>query len=182
MGYREDGAIKNILQGKLPEKKVIIAVGGKSKEEIAKIQQKKQEESSKLAEKKLNAIKEIFKCSECGKDVRWGSRLDIKLQSKTGKCSECLIKEETKMKINGTYEKYEQEKILKNKLAYLQDQRQQIIEFKDAPAPTFYNESQKGTIIKEKWNINIELYRKVAAEALVDINKVIGEIKKELEN
>lgn len=65
------------------------------------------------------------KCS-CGQDIRYGNRFDEKFFSKTGKCYDCVIKEETELRILGVYHHYENYKLLSNYLGYLKDVRQKI--------------------------------------------------------
>lgn len=70
----------------------------------------------------------LDKCSCCGAEVRWGSRLDRKMYAKTRKCFDCLIKEETELRIKGQYRLYEAKKILENQLSYLQGIKKQLKE------------------------------------------------------
>lgn len=68
----------------------------------------------------LDMVRETYKCTKCGKDT-WigGDRLDTKMVRKTGKCFDCLIEEETQLKISGLFHYYEKVKLTRNKLAYL---------------------------------------------------------------
>lgn len=59
------------------------------------------------------------RCACCGAEIRWGSRHDRKFYHKTGKCFDCLIQEETTLRIKGHYKLYEHQKVLKNQRAYL---------------------------------------------------------------
>ena len=180
MGDRENKAMKDILHGIDPERRIIVAASDNTKE-IREERIKKQKEQSNLASEKLEVMKEAFTCSKCGMDVRWGNRLDRKMQSKTGKCFNCIVEEETKMRAEGTYEQYEKRKILQNKLSMAKEQRQGIIEFKEMPMPTFLNKVGEENVEKEKWNGNTEMYKKLAEDALVEIDKIIDEIEQELQ-
>ena len=68
------------------------------------------------------------RCSDCGCEIRWGSRHDRKFFNKTGKCFDCLIKEETDLRIKGQYVLYERKKILNNQRTYLLDIRTKLRE------------------------------------------------------
>lgn len=70
-------------------------------------------------------------CSHCGAEIRWGDRYDRKFYAKTGKCFDCLIKEETALRIAGKYHLYEQQKLLKNQRSYLIDIRKKLREAYD---------------------------------------------------
>lgn len=74
-----------------------------------------------------NMIREASrrKCS-CGQDIQYGNRLDNKFFYKTGKCFDCVIKEETELRILGVYNYYENYKILSNYLGFLEDMKQKI--------------------------------------------------------
>lgn len=74
-----------------------------------------------------NMIREASqtKCS-CGQDIKFGNRLDEKFFIKTGKCFDCIIKEETELRILGVYSHYENYKMLSNYLGFLEDVKQKI--------------------------------------------------------
>lgn len=68
------------------------------------------------------------RCSDCGCEIRWGSRHDRKFFNRTGKCFDCLIKEETTLRVRGQYKLYERKKILSNQRTYLLDIRTKLRE------------------------------------------------------
>lgn len=68
------------------------------------------------------------RCSDCGCEIRWGSRQDRKFFNRTGKCFDCLIKEETNLRIKGQYKLYERKKVLNNQRTYLLDIRAKLRE------------------------------------------------------
>ena len=56
-------------------------------------------------------------CSACKKEVgTWATDLDKKLYTMTGKCADCQITEETRMRMEGTYRLYEKKKVYLNQL------------------------------------------------------------------
>jgi hypothetical protein len=65
------------------------------------------------------------KC-ECGQDIQYGSKLDNLFFRKTGKCYECLIKQEQEYHILGVFNHYENWKLISNYLGYLEDVREKI--------------------------------------------------------
>ena len=67
----------------------------------------------------------VQRCS-CGQNIQYGSRLDDKFFIKTGKCFECVIKEETELRVYGVFGHYENYKLLSNYLGYLEDTKQKI--------------------------------------------------------
>ena len=44
-------------------------------------------------------------------------------------CFDCIIEMENKLRVNGTYNQYESKKITENKMAWLTDIRQQLIDY-----------------------------------------------------
>lgn len=71
------------------------------------------------------------KCTGCGCEIRWGSRLDTKMFYRTSKCFDCQIEEETQLRIKGKFKLYETKKLLQNELGYLDDVRGKIKSSKD---------------------------------------------------
>lgn len=49
------------------------------------------------------------------------TRLDLIYEKKTGRCADCVISEETMLKIQGKYKQYEKEKMYKNVVSWLKD-------------------------------------------------------------
>lgn len=66
------------------------------------------------------------KCSKCGCEIRWGTRLDRKMFYKTTKCFDCLVEEETMLRIRGQYKLYETKKLIENELSYLKDVKEKL--------------------------------------------------------
>lgn len=66
------------------------------------------------------------RCSICNADVRWGNRLDAKIHPKTGRCYECNIAFESKLRLAGLFPDYETFKVVNNELSALKDMRDKI--------------------------------------------------------
>lgn len=73
----------------------------------------------------------VEKCTTCGREIRWGSRQDHKMYHKTKKCFDCLVEEETQLRLKGKFKLYETKKLLENELSYLRDVKQKLRESKD---------------------------------------------------
>jgi len=137
--------------------------------------------------KQMDSIRELVRprCSVCQMDINlFGDRIDKKLHLKTGKCWKCLTLEETAMKIDGTYEKYEETKILKNRLSMLREFRKNVIETIDylkKGEPKIEMVCSNGNIVS--WSgQDIEPILKDAQEDLikseVEIKRVEEEVSK----
>lgn len=131
--------------------------------------------ASKIS-KTLHDTKESTRqiCSSCNKDIFWSnSSYDEKLFLKTGKCYDCIIEEETKMRINGTYEIYEKIKVIRNQKSFLIELKQKIEESIDWLTTKnnnieFLNED--GTT--ESWSdISRESFLETAKNDLQEIKK-----------
>ena len=68
------------------------------------------------------------KCACCSREIRWGNKYDRKMFNKTTKCFDCLVEEETQLRIKGQYKLYETRKLLENELSYLKDIKQKLKE------------------------------------------------------
>ena len=123
------------------------------------------------------------RCSDCGCEIRWGSRHDRKFFNKTGKCFDCLIKEETDLRIKGQYVLYERKKILNNQRTYLLDIRAKLREAFD-----FTKEHKELTYVNsngfvERWENNarddlLKNIRKDFIACLKAIREVEDSLKK----
>jgi hypothetical protein len=122
------------------------------------------------------------KCTTCGREVRWGTKLDQKMYRKTHKCFDCLVEEETQLKIKGEYKLYEQKKMLNNELAFLSDIRVKLKESKE------YLESDDSKTLKyvnstgmvEEWSneVRAELTKNVKKDWILCLKKIKDAEKK----
>ena len=172
---RQNNALKSILKGEKPEKRVFFGYEGDKK--LAK---KEFEEAQRQIEEKLEATKEArmpWFCPECDKVMK--KRLDNRMWYLYGHCFDCQIDVEHKMKIAGVYDEWEEEKIKTNKLAWLQDKKQELLEFKKQKTPTFYNQVRPDgySVDKETWNMDVENIDKLANEALKHLEKIEESLK-----
>lgn len=85
----------------------------------------------KRVNEKADCIRNMIKrfCSKCGKDLDFSkNKLDDKIFPKTGKCYDCIEADESIMRVTGEYKEYEKKKILQNKLSYLRDFKQKLLD------------------------------------------------------
>lgn len=118
------------------------------------------------------------RCSDCGCEIRWGSRHDRKFYNRTGKCFDCLIKEETALRIKGQYKLYEQKKMLNNQRTYLLDIRTKLREafdFTKAHKELTYVNSN-GFVERWENNARDELLRNIRKD-FVSCLKAIREVE-----
>jgi hypothetical protein len=92
-------------------------------EDVNGITWKQENGYKKKINKQADIIKEIInlKCKKCNIEIKWGSRLDKYFFNRTGMCENCLIEYETKLRIAGVYDYYEQYKLLSYEIGNLKD-------------------------------------------------------------
>jgi len=134
------------------------------------------------------------KCTCCKREIRWGDKYDRKMYYKTEKCFDCLVEEETMLRIKGQYKLYETKKLIENELSYLHDVKKKLKEAKEYLSS---DESKKFTYVNsngfvEEWdnNARAELTENVEKDwktclkkiksAEKELKKVNGEIDKTL--
>jgi len=174
MGYskeseRQNKALGDLLSGKTPDKRIMVGYEGKT-ESGDKI--------SRLSDVMKEARMPMF-CPKC--DVIMKKRLDNKFWNMYGHCFDCQIKIENKMRIDGTYETWEKEKVRQNKISILKDEIQAIKEWRDVKAPTWYNNVGVNTpeLEEEKWDVDVSAIQKEADEAIEKYTKQLKELENE---
>jgi len=117
-------------------------------------------------------------CKACNADTRWGNYLDDRVWPKTQLCYDCFIEEETRLKINGTWELHNNIRDLKNEKSVLSEYRnkfnetQKWCEENKGKPLEFMNED--GTM--EKWEGDNS-----AEKILEDVTKDLDIINKRLD-
>ena len=177
MGYsrenqRQNTVLQSILRGEIPERRIFVA---NEDIEFKKKLNKEKEEEKKRINEKLEVTKDArvpWFCPDCNRVMK--KRLDDRMWYLYGHCFDCQVRVENKMRIDGTYDKWAEKKIIANKLAWLKDQKQSIEEFKKQKAPEVYNQVNPDgyTLDKEKWSINMEKIYEQADEALEYLQKI----------
>tara|TARA_Y100000741_G_scaffold182673_1_gene138805 strand:+ start:748 stop:1296 length:549 start_codon:yes stop_codon:yes gene_type:complete len=182
MGYsrdieRQNQALQTILDGGTPEKRIYIA-----KEDLdykKSVQEKKEKERERINEK-FEATKEArmpWFCPKCDKVMK--KRLDDKMWFLHDHCFNCQLKVEHKMRMDGTYDEWKEQKEIANKIAWIRDQKIMIKEFKEQENPEFYQQFRPDgySVDKEKWNIDKDNLIKQADEALEFLQKMEDSLK-----
>jgi len=141
-----------------------------------------QKEGYKISVSQLDDVRAYLeKLNTCSAEdcntIQYG-QADKKLIRKTGYCSNCLAKTETKLRIDGTFPFYADYKITRNQIAYVRDLK---MRFEDALAglsKTLEFVNEDGRI--EKWNYDVDM-DKVKADLQKDIDGATEAIEALLE-
>lgn len=118
---------------------------------------------------KLQDAKTPWWCPQCKKSMN--TRLDTKFYNKRGKCYDCIVKEETVMRTNGTWQEYQRKVLYANVIAKVKDT---IAEFKDVQR-TVSNPQihfQDGRF--EEWDVNID---QIKVDLQEEIDKLEGRLQ-----
>jgi hypothetical protein len=123
-------------------------------------------------------LQKITNCSaeEC-KTIQY-STADKKLIAKTGLCANCLAKEESQLRADGTWPYYEDYKISLNKLAYIRDVKDEYEEALKGVSQQIQILNEDGTTQNWQWDIDID---KVKADIQSDIDGAYDAIEALLE-
>tara|TARA_B100000131_G_scaffold321197_1_gene371218 strand:+ start:1460 stop:1993 length:534 start_codon:yes stop_codon:yes gene_type:complete len=148
----EDRALTSILAGKPLEKRVMVGYEGKKE----KSGDKKSHLTDIMAE-----VRMPWFCPKCDKVMK--HRNDNKMWTLFGHCFDCQIEFEHELRVTGKYEEWEEERILRNKIAMIKADIEELTEWK----------SNKNYEVIEPVNIdtgfvhvdNFELTEKMVEEA-----------------
>ena len=182
MGYsrenkRQNEALQTILDGGTPQKRIMVAMEDiNEKKERQKQIAKEREESSERSDA-LKAARTPWFCPECDKVMK--KRLDDKMYRLYNHCFDCQLNIENKMRIEGTYDEWENEKVKANTMSWIKEQRISIEEFKKQKSPEFYQQFRPDgySIDKEKWEMDMSLVMQQADEALEHLQKMEDSLK-----
>ena len=165
---RENTALGNILSGRETEKRVMVGYKGKEKE--------KGDIIPKMTEIMQDVRMPLF-CKECKKVMK--QKLDDKMWRLFGHCFDCQSKFENKLRIEGKFEEWQEEKVRQNKISWLKDQIQAIEEWKDIEAPEFFNNVGVNypELEKETWGVDTAQLKLMADEALVEYTEILNKLE-----
>ena len=174
---RQNDALQSILDGGTPEKRIFVAIEDKKEKKARQEQIRKEREEASERSHALKEARMPWFCPECDKVMK--KRLDDKMWRLYGQCFECQLKVENKMRIDGTYEKWEEKKVNANTVSWIKEQKKSIEEFKKQKAPEFYNQINPDghSVEKEKWDMDMSLVMKQADEALEHLQKMEDSLK-----
>ena len=177
---RQNKAMRAILRGETPEKRIVIAVGDKEFKEKMKLER---EEQRKRSAERFDSFKEFrmpWFCPKCNKTMK--KRLDNKFWRIQGVCFDCILEMENKLRIDGKYESYEKRKVLQNRLSWVKDMIQGIEEWKKQGDVTFLNQNRPDgySVDEETWSQDPEQLKTLTDEAMVEMNKIKSEVEIEL--
>jgi len=168
----EDKALSKILKGQDPDRKTQVGWSSALEEKNVEQNTEEKERKERIA-KILQGARMPLWCPACEHPMK--HRLDRKFWTLHQKCFDCVIKEQTKMRAEGTWDAYEQQRLNANRLHYLMDLEQFLVEaWTSIKNPEFATEV--GTI--ERWGgLDIAVVKEDIHKELEEVRKILREIQ-----
>ena len=175
-------ARQDILDGKAPEKRIFVHMEDLEEKKKRGDEIKAERERKNDRMDALKGAKTPWFCPECNKVMK--QKLDDKMYRLHNHCFDCQVKFENKLRIEGKYEEWEEQKVLNNQLSYIKDQIQSVEDWVDESenSPTFFNQVgiKDVELEQEKWSNNREAIDKMSEEALKELNKIKEGVEEKL--
>jgi len=127
----------------------------------------------------LQGAKTPWWCPVCGKNM---TKLDVNTFRATSQCYDCVAKEESRLKIDGLWDKHKEKKILENQIDWLKDRIVELTYYHDTLSnPEIQHfDSNTGAILKiDKYSMPLDTVKKDLRTEVVGMNKSLKE--KEIE-
>jgi hypothetical protein len=122
-------------------------------------------------------------CS-CGQEIQFAGRLDELFYRKTGKCFDCVIKEETEYRILGVFSLYERYKLISNYYGFIIDMKSKIEEsiryFEKDEGKSLDILCNSEGFIEKFSGLNTTELMKSAKKDLKEVDKTIALVTKDL--
>ena len=169
---RQNKALKSILKGETPEKRIFIA---QEDLEFKKKLKAEAKEEQKRIDEKLEVTKEArmpWFCPKCDKVMK--KNVDNKMWRLYDHCSDCQVQFENRLAIDGKYDEWVKNIERENKISWIKDQRQSVEEFKKQKSPEFFQQLHPDgySVNEEKWEIDKLHIMKQADEFLEYLQKM----------
>ena len=127
----------------------------------------------------LQGAKTPWWCPICGKNM---TKLDVNTFRATSQCYDCVAKEESRLKMDGLWDKHKEKKILENQIDWLKDRIVELTYYHDTLSnPEIQHfDFDTGAILKiDKYSMPLDTVKKDLRAEVVGMNKSLKE--KEIE-
>lgn len=124
---------------------------------------------------KLDAAKTPWFCPVCDKVMN--HKLDNRYYNIRGKCMDCAIKEETKMRYEGTWEAYARQQLQNNYIAGLRDKIAELQHYHDTVSnPEFIYADDTNILMVERWDIDLNKVREDLQQEITQLTQHLNEL------
>ena len=176
--------ISRVARGEKVEKKIYVQMEDLDEKKKRQKQIKLEREEKNNRSDALKEARTPWFCPSCGKVMN--KKLDDKMYRLYGHCFDCQIKFENKLRLEGKYENWEKQKVLKNRLSWIKEQVQSVEEWREQSVKPIEVHNSVGVndvqMEREKWDVNVDNINKMADEALEEFDKMKLDTTKELES
>ena len=129
----------------------------------------------------LQDAKTPWWCPQCGKTM---DKIDVKTFRATTKCYDCVAKEESRLKMDGEWDDYKDQRILENQIDWLKDRIIELTHYHDTlSSPEFqhFDHETGALLMVDRYSIPLDTVKKDIKEEVVGMNKTLKEKEKEYE-
>jgi hypothetical protein len=128
---------------------------------------------------KLDTAKTPWFCPQCQKAMN--GKLDDRTYNARGKCFDCAIKEETKMRYEGTWEEYARKQLQKNYIARVKDQIAELQHYHDTvSSPEFVHADNEKILMIEKWNVDVDKIKEDLRNDIMELTNHLTELTEQM--
>ena len=130
----------------------------------------------------LQDAKTPWWCPQCGKTM---DKLDVKTFRATTKCYDCVAKQESRLKMDGEWDNYKEQRILENQIDWLKDRIVELTYYHEtlsSPEIYHFDEDSAKVLMIDKYSIPVDTVKKDIKEEVVGMNKTLKEKEKEYED
>ena len=130
----------------------------------------------------LEDAKTPWWCPQCGKTM---DKLDVKTFRATTKCYDCVAKQESRLKMDGEWDNYKEQRILENQIDWLKDRIVELTYYHEtlsSPEIYHFDEDSAKVLMIDKYSIPVDTVKKDIKEEVVGMNKTLKEKEKEYED
>ncbi len=176
--------ISRVARGDKVKKKIYVQMEDLDEKKARQEQVKKDREERNNRSNALKEARTPWFCPECKKVMN--KKLDDKMYRLYNQCFDCQLKFENKLRIEGKYESWEKQKVLKNRLSWIEEQVQSVEEWRKQSVKPIEVHNSVGVkdiqMEREKWDVNVDNINTMADEALEEFDKMKADTQKELES
>jgi len=129
----------------------------------------------------LQGAKTPWWCPGCGKTM---DKLDVKTFRATTRCYDCVAREESRLKMDGKWDRHREKKILENQIDWLKDRIVELTLYHDTlsnPEIHHFDKDTGAILMVDKYSIPLDTVKKDIRTEVVGMNKSLKEKEKEYE-
>ena len=127
----------------------------------------------------LQDAKTPWWCPQCGKTM---DKLDVKTFRSTTKCYDCITKQESRLKMDGEWDNWKEQRVLENQIDCLKDRIIELTYYHETlsnPEIYHFDEDSAKVLMIDKYSIPVDTVKEDIKAEVVGMNKTLKEKEKE---